>query len=154
MNWIVRLDVIVLALMLAYVVVVVTRVSYRYHLARCAREIDSASRRKFAAVLSIDVGSLKSIASTAPYLGLAGTCEGILSAFRPIGMEKHTALAMISADIAASLITTAAGILVAVPATCSYNYLCTRIDLLESEVSNERPAQISRCRQWSPGGSR
>jgi biopolymer transport protein ExbD len=147
MNWVVRLDVIVLALTLAYVVVVVTRVFCRYHLARRAREIDGTSRRKLAALLSIEVGSLKSIASTAPYLGLASTCVGILSAFRPIGMEKHAALAMISADVAASLITTAAGILVAVAATCSYNYLCTRIDLLESEMSNEPSAQISRYRQ-------
>jgi len=32
MNWITRLDVIVLALMLAYVVAVVIHVSYRYHI--------------------------------------------------------------------------------------------------------------------------
>jgi biopolymer transport protein ExbD len=43
---------------------------------------------------------------------------------------------MIASIIAASLITTAAGILVAIPATCFYNYLCTRIDLPESETGN------------------
>jgi biopolymer transport protein ExbD len=145
MNWIVRLDVIVLALMLAYVVVVVTRISCRYHVARRAREIDSASRGRLAAILSIEVGSLKSIASSAPYLGLAGTCVGIMSAlgFGGIDMEKNAALALISSRIAVALVTTAVGILEAVPAICSYNYLRTRIDLLESELSNE-PAQISR----------
>lgn len=148
MNWIVRLDVIVLALMLIYVVVVVTRLFRRYHIARSAREIDSASRRKLAAVLSIEVGSLKSIASSAPYLGLAGTCVGIMSGLRfgAIEMEKNAFLALISSRIAVALVTTAAGILVAVPAICSYNYLLTRIDLLESEESNDAE-QISRCRQ-------
>jgi biopolymer transport protein ExbD len=149
MNWIVRLDVIVLALMLAYVVLVLTRVSCRYYFARRAREIDSASRSKLAAVLSIEAGSLKAIASGAPYLGLAGTCVGIMSGlvFGEIAMEKNAALALISSRMAVALVTTAAGILVAVPAICSYNYLCTRKDLLESEVSNDPPAQICLHRQ-------
>jgi len=149
MNWIVRLDVIVLALMLAYVVVVVTRISCRYRVARRAREIDSASRRKLAALLSFDVGGLKSMASTAPYIGLAGTCVGIMSAlgFGGIAMEKNAALALISSRIAVALVTTAAGIVVAVPATCSHNYLRTRMDFLESELSDDPPAQISRYRQ-------
>ena len=148
MNWVVRLDVIVLALMLACVVVVVTRISYRYLIARRVREIDSASRRKLAAVRSIEVGSLKAIASSAPYLGLAGTCVGIMSSLGFGGdMEKNTFLTMVAANMAASLAATAAGILVAVPATCSYNYLSARKDLLESEMSSHPPAQISRCRQ-------
>jgi biopolymer transport protein ExbD len=149
MNWIVCLDVIVLALMLVCVVVVVTRVFYRYYSARPVGEADSARRRKLAAVLSIELGSLKAIASSAPYLGLAGTCVGIMSGlgFGGIAMEKNAALALISSRIAVALFTTAAGVLVAVPAICSYNYLCTRKDLLESEVSKDPPAQIRRYRQ-------
>ncbi len=148
MNWIVRLDVIVLALMLVCVVVVLTRIFYRYHSARPVGDTDSASRGKLAAILSIELGSLKAIAYSAPYLGLAGTCVGIMSGlgFGGIDMEKNAALALISSRIAVALVTTAAGILVAVPATCSYNYLCTRKDLLESEVSNDPPAQIRRYR--------
>src|SRR5260370_41850121 len=75
-----RLDLIVLALMLARIVFVVARVSYRYRLARRAGPVDPSSgafqraRRKLAAELSIWVGGLKSIAFTAPYLGLAGRC--------------------------------------------------------------------------------
>ena len=148
MNWVVRLDVIVLTLMLTGVVVVVTRISYRYLVVRHVREIDSASRRELAAVLSIELGSLKAIASSAPYLGLAGTCLGIMSSLGFGGnMEKNTFLTMVAANMAAALATTAAGILVAVPATCSYNYLCTCKDLLESEASSGLSAQISRYRQ-------
>jgi biopolymer transport protein ExbD len=148
MNWVVRLDVIVLALMLACVVVVVTRISYRYLVARRVGETDSASRRKLVAVLSIELGSLKAIASSAPYLGLAGTCVGIMNTLGFGGaMERNTFVVMLGANMAAALASTAAGILVTVPATCCYNYLCARKDLLESEVSNDPPAQISRHRQ-------
>jgi hypothetical protein len=84
--------------------------------------------------LSVKVGNIKSIASTAPYLGLAGTCIGLLSVFRGFDLEKHAALVMLTTYTAASLITTAAGLLVAVPAAWSYNYLRVRIDPLESEI--------------------
>jgi biopolymer transport protein ExbB len=146
MNWIQRLDVIVLALMLAYIVAVAIRGSYRYRLARRVQGIGTESRslRKLTTDLSIEVGSLKSIVSIAPYLGLAGTCVGILSAFGGIGMEKHAAEIMIKSKVALALFTTAAGILVAVPATCFYNYLRTRIDLLESEVARAAIDQGSR----------
>jgi hypothetical protein len=149
MNWIVRLDVILLALMLAYIVAVVIRVSYRYHLARRVQGIgtDSRNLRKLTGDLSIEVVNLRSIASTAPYLGLAGTCVGIMDAFGGIGMEKHAAEIMITSKVSLALVTTAAGILVAVTATCFYNYLRTRIDLLESEVANEAIEQGSRSSQ-------
>lgn len=132
-----RLDVIVLALMLIYLIAVVIHVYCRYYSARRARGVDSASKRTLAAVLNIEVGSLKSIALTAPYLGLVGTCAGILDAFGGGSMQKDAFMAMIATKIAVALIPTAAGIPVAVLATCSYNYLRTRIDLLEGEVFDE-----------------
>lgn len=148
-----RLDVIVLALMLVYLFAVVIHVCYRYYLARRLRRIDSAGSKKLAAVLNIKVGSLKSIALTAPCLGLAGTCVGILSAFGGVGMEKHAALAMIATRIALALIPTAVGIPVAVLATCFYNYFCTRMDLLEGEVfeeGQERGRHFRRARRFPP----
>ncbi len=104
-----RLDVFVLALMLIYVVAVVIYVSYRCYLARRARGIDGSRRRTLAAVLNFKVGNLKSIAITAPYLGLAGTCVGILSVS---GTGKTIAM-----GTAQALIPTAAAIPVAVLAT-------------------------------------
>jgi len=140
-----RLDLIVLALMLAHIVIVVARVSYRYRLARRTKAIDTASeasqraRRKLAAELSIGVGSLKSIAFTAPYLGLAGTCVGILSIFGAYVGERGGLVVRTSSGIAAAFISSAAGLLVAVPAVVSYNHLRTRIASLESETwSNAR----------------
>ncbi len=137
MSWIGRADIYVLALLLAYSVAVFLRVSWRYCLARRAGGIDSPGRRKLAADLSTAVSSLKSVAFTAPYLGLAGTCFGIMGVFRGFAMEVHAVRAMMASILAAALVTTTAGILVALPATCFYNYLCTRIDLLESDVFSE-----------------
>ena len=87
MNWIGRSDVYLLALLLAYSVAAFLRVSWRYCVARRASGIDSPGRRKLVADPSTAVSSLKSIAFTAPYLGLAGTCFGIMGIFRGIGME-------------------------------------------------------------------
>lgn len=133
-----RLDVIVLALMLLYLFAVVIHLLWRYHLARRVHGTDSVDLRTLAAVLNIEMGSLKSIAITAPYLGLVGTCEGILSAFVGIGMQKHAAMVLIDTKLALALIPTAFGIPVAVLATCSFNWLRTRIDLLEGEVFGDQ----------------
>jgi|CZKY01.1.fsa_nt_gi biopolymer transport protein ExbD len=152
MNLLQRLDVIVLALMLAHIVVVVARVSYSYRLARRVEAIDTASRafqrgrRKLVADLSIKVGTLQSIALVAPYLGLSGTCSGIVTGFRGIDIVADSALAavMASGTVTVAFITTVAGLLVAIPAAWSYNYLRTRIDLLESEISDDVPVRRSR----------
>lgn len=79
------------------------------------------------------MGTLKSIAVVAPYLGLLGTCSGIVTGFRGIGIVADSALAavMASGAVTVAFITTAAGLLVAIPATWSYNYLRTRMDLLQ-----------------------
>jgi biopolymer transport protein ExbD len=137
MNSYGRLDVIVLALMLVYLFAVVIHVCGRYYLAQPARGNDNASRGRLAAVLSIEVGGLKSIAITAPYLGLAGTCLGLWSALGGGAMQKDAFRVMVETKIAVALIPTVAGIPVAALATCFYNFLRTRIDLLEGEVSDE-----------------
>ena len=152
MNWLQRLDVIVLALMLAHIVVVVIRVCYSYRLARRVEAIDTASRasqrsrRKLVTDLSIKVGTLKAIALVAPYLGLSGTCSGIVTGFRGIDIVADSGLEalMISGTVTVAFITTVAGLLVAIPALWSYNYLRTRIDLLESEIPSDLPARRSR----------
>ena len=148
-----------LALMLAYVVVVVVRVSYRYYSARRAEPVDISSdefqraRKKLIAELSLRVSSLKSIAATAPYLGLVGTCVGILGAFHGIAMAKSAALAMISSEVGAAPISTAAGLLVAVPAMCLYNFFRVRIESLETQVEKKwrrRRTQSSQVAQSLP----
>lgn len=194
MTWLVSLDVIVLALMLMYVVVVASRDSCLFYLAlrqsrafiRDAAEdlrtgaleevialaarsrrspvatmvasgltaflsaptqithsdaTDAVKRalqrgqRKFVADMHRRLWLLKSIAATAPALGLAGTCLGLLSAFRGIDMERHAATMLLAFTTSSALIPAAVGLLVVVPAIWSYDHLRTCVDQLETEMA-------------------
>jgi len=136
MNWLARLDVVILGLLLAYTLFALIRVSYRLRVARRSEGTDRSSRAILLADAHVELANVSSIATTAPYLGLVGTCFGISSVFHGIDMEKHAATVMLTSEVAASLLTTAAGMIVAVPATCSYNYLRSRLDLLEKRIPN------------------
>jgi biopolymer transport protein ExbD len=131
LDWISRLDVFVLAVMFAYVVVVASRSSYRY---RKALPESRAHVRALTADFSRRVRSLRSISHVAPYLGLAGTCFGILDSFRAVGMQKNAAIAMVTTNIVASALTTAFGVLVALSAACSLSYLLWLREKLELNV--------------------
>jgi biopolymer transport protein ExbD len=155
-RWIspvVRLDVIVLALLLVYLFAVVIHVYYRYNLARRETRIDSADSKKLVAVLNIKVGNLKSIALTAPCLGLAGTCIGILDGLAGGAAQKDAFRMALAMKFAVALIPTALAIPVAALATASYNYLCTRMDLLAGEVFREgqkTSRHFPRARRFPP----
>jgi hypothetical protein len=134
-----RLDVIVLALMLARVIAIVGYAAYRYHSIRRSPATDTNSRKMFAAELSVRLYTLRSIAHTAPFLGLVGSC---------IGMQRSTALAIISMNLGRALITTAAALVVTVPAIWTHNCLRALLDLLKIEMSwsaHETTRQQKRC---------
>ena len=82
------------------------------------------------------LGILGTVGSTAPFVGLLGTTMGIVNAFT--GMSAGGAsggLAGISAGIAEALITTAFGLIVAIPAVWFYNYFTTKIENLPVEMT-------------------
>jgi biopolymer transport protein ExbD len=136
----------ILALMLVYVSyisTVVARVFGQLRLARLMRgpmgPISNlvGSRRKVLEELRVRTGTLRSIGFTAPYLGLVGTCLGILDQFSTgyIGTRQGFVISEVL-GIEAAFLSTAAGVLVAIPATGLFNYLTTRIDSLESQVAS------------------
>jgi biopolymer transport protein ExbB len=107
-----------------------------------AADINSAERaveRQMLIVLSEfkrGLGVLGTVGSTAPFVGLLGTTMGIVNAF--VGMAQQGAsggLAGISAGIAEALITTAFGLMVAIPAVWAYNYFTTKIENLTVEMT-------------------
>jgi biopolymer transport protein ExbB/TolQ len=81
-------------------------------------------------------GGLATIGSSAPFIGLFGTVVGIINAFTGIATSGSGGLAAVSAGIAEALITTAFGILVAVPAVMAFNYFTTRLERFQIEMSN------------------
>jgi biopolymer transport protein ExbB len=136
-NLLERLALLGLALMFLHAVVVTVRVSCRYYSARRAEVTATSSqafqrvRRELVAKLNLSVDSLKSVASTAPYLGLAGTCLGIMGMFRGFEGSTHDFFVIFATEIEAAFMSTAAGLLVAVPAIMSYHCLRALIDSLE-----------------------
>ncbi len=92
-------------------------------------------------------GLLATVSSTAPFVGLLGTVMGIVNSFQMMAASGSGGLGTVSAGIAEALVTTAFGLLVAIPAVMAYNYLNTWVDasaLDISESSNELLDLVSR----------
>jgi biopolymer transport protein ExbB/TolQ len=90
---------------------------------------------------------LATIGSTAPFVGLFGTTFGIIDAFKSVGVTGSTGFGAISTGIAEALVTTAFGLLVAVPAVWAYNYFANRVERMGCEMdrsSYELAAFLSR----------
>jgi len=79
---------------------------------------------------------LATTGSTAPFIGLFGTVWGIMNAFQKIGATGSASLAVVAPGISEALITTAIGLVAAIPAVAAYNYFVTRIKKRELEISN------------------
>ncbi len=71
--------------------------------------------------LESKLGSLASIGSAAPFIGLFGTVVGIMTSFQAIAGSKSTNLAVVAPGIAEALLATAIGLLAAIPAVIAYN---------------------------------
>ncbi len=84
--------------------------------------------------LKAGLGMLATVGATAPFVGLLGTTMGIVNAFTGMATAGG-GLEAVSAGIAEALITTAIGLLVAIPAVWLYNYFNTRLDTLFSELA-------------------
>ncbi|MBZ5526412.1 MAG: MotA/TolQ/ExbB proton channel family protein [Acidobacteriia bacterium] len=82
------------------------------------------------------LSALATIASTAPFVGLFGTVVGIINAFKGIEAEKATGLSAVAGGIAEALITTAFGLVVAVPAVWAYNYFTNKVEAFDVEMDN------------------
>lgn len=85
--------------------------------------------------LSRGVGSLATIATTSPFIGLFGTVVGIVHAFQEIAANAGAGgMTTVSQRIAEALLTTALGLVVAVPAAWMFNVLSQRIQGLSLEM--------------------
>jgi biopolymer transport protein TolQ len=84
------------------------------------RALDAAFSREIER-LSRHLAFLATVGSTAPFIGLFGTVWGIINAFQAIGLTRNTSLAAVAPGIAEALITTAFGLVAAIPAVVAYN---------------------------------
>ena len=79
---------------------------------------------------------LATIAQTAPFVGLFGTVMGVVDAFHGLGSAGSATLRAVAPGISEALITTAAGLFVAVPAVVAYNQFTARIRVFASATDD------------------
>lgn len=104
-----------------------------------ARALERQAQREIQ-LLKRGQGLLGTVSSTAPFVGLLGTVMGIVTAFEQMAASGSGGLATVSAGIAEALVTTALGLLVAIPAVFAFNFLQSWIDARAvdlAESSNE-----------------
>jgi biopolymer transport protein ExbB/TolQ len=82
--------------------------------------------------------------SGAPFLGLLGTVWGVMSTFGHVAQQNSATLTAMAPGVAAALITTVAGLLVAIPSMFGYNGLVHRLRVLTVELDNFAQELISK----------
>ena len=103
---------------------------------------------------------LKKLASSLPFLaicansslliGLLGTVWGIMNAFHAIGVQRGASLATVAPGISEALITTAFGLVVAIPATIFYNLLWERLNNIQADLIYFAGAFLNRAQRELP----
>jgi biopolymer transport protein ExbB len=103
-----------------------------------AAQVEALQRRQAEELMGLEhkLATLGTLASVAPYIGLFGTVLGIIRSFQSLGQgaADATGAAMVSSGIAQSLVATAAGLAVAVPAVIFFNSFSRRLTVVETRL--------------------
>lgn len=100
-----------------------------YESADCTISSQILSLEKYLIVLA-------TTASISPLLGLLGTVWGVLISFRGMSALGNASLAVVAPGISEALVTTVAGLIVAIPALVGYNLITNRLQVLTRELEN------------------
>ena len=102
-----------------------------------------ASKRALERAIAVKTAELKrglaglaTVGSTAPFVGLFGTVVGIIGAFVALAQTENAGIGAVGGSIAEALVTTAFGILVAVPAVWLFNYFTNKVTSFGVEMEN------------------
>jgi len=87
-------------------------------------------------LLDRNLGVLGTMGTTAPLIGLLGTVWGIMRAFHDMARTGSAGPSVVAAGVAEALFTTAAGLMVAVPAVLLYNHLVRRMSVMLTTAEN------------------
>jgi biopolymer transport protein ExbB len=94
---------------------------------------------------------LATVANVAPLMGFLGTVAGMISAFGAIAEAGQVEASLVAGGIKIALITTATGLIIAVPVNIAYNFFVTRIDTLIVDMEEGTAAVMNLI--WSLEGS-
>ncbi|MBP5407466.1 MotA/TolQ/ExbB proton channel family protein [bacterium] len=104
-----------------------------------AANVDRAMRRETHVRIQMLENGLSFLATTAtasPFIGLFGTVYGIMNAFQEIGKTGSATLGSIAPHLSDALVTTAFGLIAAIPASVAFNYFNARLQKFENEAMN------------------
>jgi len=107
-----------------------------------AREIDRMRR---------GLEPLAVVGNVAPLLGLLGTIYGMISAFKTAAEQGLGRAEVLATGIYEALVTTAAGLTVAVPALLLYHYFQGRVERLADEMEHIANEFLDQCHEEPPG---
>lgn len=79
---------------------------------------------------------LATLVSGSPLMGLLGTVWGVMDAFGAVALRSTATLQALAPGVSGALLTTVAGLLVAIPSVFGYNYLLTQTKLMVTELEN------------------
>ena len=87
-------------------------------------------------LLERNTGMLGTMAAIAPLIGLLGTVWGIMRAFHAMSAAGAASPAVVASGVAEALVTTAAGLVIAVPAVMLYNHFNRRLNTMLTVAEN------------------
>ncbi len=108
-------------------------------------------RQRTALKLRRGLWLLATVGATAPFIGLFGTVVGIMTAFQQMAQTGQGGFAVVAAGISEALITTAAGIAVAVLAVILYNALNTHAQKLALQLRLLTEEYLELVKELLPG---
>ncbi|HRX14770.1 MAG TPA: MotA/TolQ/ExbB proton channel family protein [Spirochaetota bacterium] len=79
-------------------------------------------------------GLISTISTVSPMFGLLGTVTGMMKSFSALAKTSQQAQTLLASGIAEALVTTATGLLVAIPAVVFYNYMVSRSSVLLKNI--------------------
>jgi len=85
---------------------------------------------------------LSTIGNVAPLFGFAGTVTGMMNAFDDIAQTSNPSAQDVAGGIREALITTATGLLIAIPVVLVYSYLTSRIDSINTRTEETANAVV------------
>jgi len=101
------------------------------------------------------LGGLASIIVVEPLLGFLGTITGLIRAFRAWERAgSEITVSALAAGIYEAMMTTAAGLLIAIPLYVLYNYIVGRIKSIAHDMTDRGTELLNALRERQPGGPR
>jgi biopolymer transport protein ExbB len=107
-------------------------------------------RQRVGLTLKGQLWLLATVGATAPFIGLFGTVWGILRAFEQIGATHQAGIDVVGPGIAEALVTTAAGIVVAIEAMVIYNFFMARLQRMALELKLMAEEFVELLREQAP----